>query len=53
MGHGGPLATVATLNAVLLTVRDQMEALLRSEPGAPLTVNQLDLRSLFWPPQLS
>ncbi|KAK9059403.1 hypothetical protein SSX86_022023 [Deinandra increscens subsp. villosa] len=39
-GMGAPLATVAALNAVLFTVRGQMEALLRSEPGAPLTVNQ-------------
>lgn len=39
-GMGAPLATVAALNAVLFTVRGQMEALLRSEPGVPLTVNQ-------------
>ncbi|XP_022032530.1 mitochondrial carnitine/acylcarnitine carrier-like protein [Helianthus annuus] len=39
-GMGAPLATVAALNAVLFTVRGQMEALLRSEPGAPLNVNQ-------------
>lgn len=39
-GMGAPLATVAALNAVLFTVRGQMEALLRSEPGAPLTINQ-------------
>ncbi|CAI9293627.1 unnamed protein product [Lactuca saligna] len=39
-GMGAPLATVAALNAVLFTVRGQMEALLRSEPGTPLTVNQ-------------
>ncbi|KAG6392713.1 hypothetical protein SASPL_146937 [Salvia splendens] len=39
-GMGAPLATVAALNAVLFTVRGQMEVLLRSEPGAPLTVNQ-------------
>ncbi|KAK4490417.1 hypothetical protein RD792_001094 [Penstemon davidsonii] len=39
-GMGAPLATVAALNAVLFTVRGQMEALLRSGPGAPLTVNQ-------------
>nr|GEX88152.1 mitochondrial carnitine/acylcarnitine carrier-like protein [Tanacetum cinerariifolium] len=39
-GMGAPLATVAALNAVLFTVRGQMEALLRSEPGALLTVNQ-------------
>ncbi|CAA2964214.1 mitochondrial carnitine acylcarnitine carrier [Olea europaea subsp. europaea] len=39
-GMGAPLATVAAFNAVLFTVRGQMETLLRSEPGAPLTVNQ-------------
>lgn len=39
-GMGAPLATVAAFNAVLFTVRGQMEALLRSEPGAPLSVNQ-------------
>ncbi|XVF13617.1 hypothetical protein REPUB_Repub08aG0223000 [Reevesia pubescens] len=39
-GMGAPLATVAAFNAVLFTVRGQMEALLRSEPGVPLTVNQ-------------
>ncbi|KAG6503711.1 mitochondrial carnitine/acylcarnitine carrier-like protein [Zingiber officinale] len=39
-GMGAPLATVAAFNAVLFTVRGQMEALLRSQPGAPLTVNQ-------------
>lgn len=39
-GMGAPLATVAVFNAVLFTVRGQMEALLRSHPGAPLTVNQ-------------
>ncbi|CAK9173393.1 unnamed protein product [Ilex paraguariensis] len=39
-GMGAPLATVAALNAVLFTVRGQMEALLRSDPGASLTVNQ-------------
>ncbi|KAK3428825.1 mitochondrial carnitine/acylcarnitine carrier-like protein [Eucalyptus grandis] len=39
-GMGAPLATVAAFNAVLFTVRGQMEALLRSEPGAPLTINQ-------------
>ncbi|KAJ0735358.1 putative Nrap protein, domain 3 [Helianthus annuus] len=38
-GMGAPLATVAALNAVLFTVRGQMEALLRSEPGAPLIVH--------------
>ncbi|KAL6349188.1 hypothetical protein AAG906_033844 [Vitis piasezkii] len=39
-GMGAPLATVAAFNAVLFSVRGQMEALLRSQPGAPLTVNQ-------------
>ncbi|KAF0930667.1 hypothetical protein E2562_034196 [Oryza meyeriana var. granulata] len=39
-GMGAPLATVAAFNALLFTVRGQMEAVLRSEPGAPLTVNQ-------------
>lgn len=39
-GMGAPLATVAAFNAVLFTVRGQMETLLRSEPGAPLTVSQ-------------
>lgn len=39
-GMGAPLATVAVFNAVLFTVRGQMETLLRSEPGVPLTVNQ-------------
>lgn len=39
-GMGAPLATVAAFNAVLFTVRGQMEAFLRSEPGAPLTVKQ-------------
>ncbi|PON45348.1 Mitochondrial substrate/solute carrier [Parasponia andersonii] len=39
-GMGAPLATVAAFNAVLFSVRGQMEALLRSEPGVPLTVNQ-------------
>lgn len=39
-GMGAPLATVAAFNALLFTVRGQMEALLRSEPGAPLSVNQ-------------
>ncbi|KAI3812723.1 hypothetical protein L1987_17435 [Smallanthus sonchifolius] len=37
---GAPLATVAAFNALLFTVRGQMETLLRSAPGAPLTVNQ-------------
>ncbi|XP_066387346.1 mitochondrial carnitine/acylcarnitine carrier-like protein [Miscanthus floridulus] len=40
-GMGAPLATVAAFNAVLFTVRGQMETVLRSEPGAPpLTVGQ-------------
>ncbi|CAK9150174.1 unnamed protein product [Ilex paraguariensis] len=39
-GMGAPLATVAAFNAVLFSARGQMEALLRSEPGTPLTVNQ-------------
>ncbi|EPS62807.1 hypothetical protein M569_11981, partial [Genlisea aurea] len=39
-GMGAPLATVAAFNAVLFTVRGQMEALLRSEPGVALTVQQ-------------
>lgn len=39
-GMGAPLATVAAFNAVLFSVRGQMEALLRSQPGAPLSVNQ-------------
>lgn len=39
-GMGAPLATVAAFNAVLFSVRGQMESLLRSEPGSPLTVNQ-------------
>lgn len=37
---GAPLATVAAFNALLFTVRGQMEALLRSESATPLTVNQ-------------
>ncbi|XP_034572909.1 mitochondrial carnitine/acylcarnitine carrier-like protein isoform X2 [Setaria viridis] len=39
-GMGAPLATVAAFNAVLFTIRGQMEAVLRSEPGVPLTVGQ-------------
>ncbi|CAL0313201.1 unnamed protein product [Lupinus luteus] len=39
-GMGAPLATVAVFNAVLFTVRGQLETLLRSHPGAPLTVSQ-------------
>ncbi|KAF7829236.1 mitochondrial carnitine/acylcarnitine carrier-like protein [Senna tora] len=42
-GMGAPLATVAAFNAVLFTARGQMEALLRSHPGAPLTVKQQSL----------
>lgn len=39
-GMGAPLATVAAFNAVLFTVRGQMELLLRSAPGVPLSVSQ-------------
>ncbi|KAM1172773.1 hypothetical protein ACFXTH_022972 [Malus domestica] len=39
-GMGAPLATVAAFNAVLFTVKGQMETLLRSQPGVPLTVSQ-------------
>ncbi|CAO2837979.1 unnamed protein product [Amaranthus hypochondriacus] len=39
-GMGAPLATVAAFNAVLFTVRGQMETLLRSEPGVPLSIGQ-------------
>ncbi|XP_023005490.1 mitochondrial carnitine/acylcarnitine carrier-like protein [Cucurbita maxima] len=39
-GMGAPLATVAAFNAVLFSVRGQMEALVRSQPGVPLSVNQ-------------
>lgn len=39
-GMGAPLATVAAFNAVLFTVRGQMESVVRSHPDAPLTVNQ-------------
>ncbi|KAL5725505.1 hypothetical protein ACHQM5_008643 [Ranunculus cassubicifolius] len=39
-GMGAPLATVAAFNAVLFTVRGQLESVLRSEPGARLTINQ-------------
>lgn len=39
-GMGAPLATVAAFNAVLFSVRGQMEALLRTEPGVPLTAKQ-------------
>ncbi|KAL1809127.1 hypothetical protein ACET3Z_026117 [Daucus carota] len=39
-GMGAPLATVAAFNAVLFSVRGQMEAFLRSAPGSPLTIKQ-------------
>ncbi|XP_004512531.1 mitochondrial carnitine/acylcarnitine carrier-like protein [Cicer arietinum] len=39
-GMGAPLATVAAFNAVLFTVRGQMETLLRTHPSDPLTVQQ-------------
>lgn len=39
-GMGAPLATVAAFNAVLFTVRGQMELLLRSAPGVPLSISQ-------------
>uniref|UniRef100_A0A0C9RRX4 TSA: Wollemia nobilis Ref_Wollemi_Transcript_16222_1350 transcribed RNA sequence n=1 Tax=Wollemia nobilis TaxID=56998 RepID=A0A0C9RRX4_9CONI len=39
-GMGAPLATVAALNAVLFTARGQMETLVRTEPGMPLSVRQ-------------
>lgn len=39
-GMGAPLATVAAFNAVLFTARGQMEAVLRSAPGAPLSISQ-------------
>lgn len=39
-GMGAPLATVAAFNAVLFTARGQMEALLRTAPGAPLSISQ-------------
>lgn len=39
-GMGAPLATVAAFNALLFTARGQMEALLRSEPGAQLSPYQ-------------
>ncbi|KAF5201365.1 Mitochondrial carnitine/acylcarnitine carrier-like protein [Thalictrum thalictroides] len=39
-GMGAPLATVAAFNAVLFTVRGQLESILRSEPGSRLTINQ-------------
>jgi solute carrier family 25 carnitine/acylcarnitine transporter 20/29 len=39
-GMGAPLATVAAFNAVLFTARGQMEGLVRTEPGLPLSVGQ-------------
>ena len=39
-GMGAPLATVAAFNAVLFTVRGQMESLVRAHPGAHLSVSQ-------------
>ncbi|XP_057837357.2 mitochondrial carnitine/acylcarnitine carrier-like protein [Cryptomeria japonica] len=39
-GMGAPLATVAALNAVLFTARGQMENLVRTGPGIPLSVGQ-------------
>ncbi|KAL9264405.1 UDP-rhamnose/UDP-galactose transporter 5-like protein [Drosera capensis] len=39
-GMGAPLATVAAFNALLFTVRGQMESLLRSKPGEPLSIGQ-------------
>lgn len=39
-GMGAPLATVAAFNAVLFTVRGQMESFLRSQPGALIPLNQ-------------
>lgn len=39
-GMGAPLATVAAFNALLFTVRGQMESLLRSEPGSVLSPKQ-------------
>lgn len=39
-GMGAPLATVAAFNAVLFTARGQMETLVRTEPGLPLSVGQ-------------
>ncbi|KAL9256800.1 UDP-rhamnose/UDP-galactose transporter 5-like protein [Drosera capensis] len=39
-GMGAPLATVAAFNALLFTVRGQMETLLRSKPGEPLSIGQ-------------
>ncbi|KAL8159012.1 hypothetical protein V2J09_000549 [Rumex salicifolius] len=39
-GMGAPLASVAAFSALLFTVRGQMEAFLRAEPGATLTISQ-------------
>ncbi|KGN60391.1 mitochondrial carnitine/acylcarnitine carrier-like protein [Cucumis sativus] len=39
-GMGAPLATVAAQNAVLFTVRGQLESLFRPYPGASLEVSQ-------------
>ncbi|XP_061336870.1 mitochondrial carnitine/acylcarnitine carrier-like protein [Gastrolobium bilobum] len=39
-GMGAPLATVAAFNAVLFSIRGKLETLLRSHPGASLTINQ-------------
>ncbi|CAK9309486.1 unnamed protein product [Citrullus colocynthis] len=39
-GMGAPLATVAAQNAVLFTVRGQLESFFRPYPGASLEVNQ-------------
>lgn len=39
-GMGAPLATVAAMNAVLFTARGQMETLVRTAPGVPLSVEQ-------------
>nr|XP_043608678.1 mitochondrial carnitine/acylcarnitine carrier-like protein [Erigeron canadensis] len=39
-GMGAPFATAAAFNALLFSVRGEMEKMLRSAPGAPLTVKQ-------------
>lgn len=39
-GMGAPLATVAATSAILFAAKGQMEVLLRSEPGAPLSITQ-------------
>lgn len=39
-GMGAPLATVAATSAILFAAKGQMEALLRSEPGVPLSITQ-------------